>query len=288
MDSGRIVVRIPATSFMDVIGRVEDIGEVTDKEISGDDVTDTLTDLDIRLKSSEKILDRLLVLLDRTEKMDDAIQVEKEIARVTETIEYLKGQMRRMKDQVAFSTLEVFLNASIPQKIAVQRIPFQWVRDLGEEFVRQREIDFRKPKWGKGICFELPSGFAVFDQSRQVTRALSAEGLLIKVSRHDNVAGGDLSFWTALIRRSLLENRGIKVNDIREVELRDGGLSTIVAGVRGIDDRAYRYMVATAVSGNKVFTYEAWGKASDVAEKLSDLEASIKTIKIKSFWQRLF
>ena len=124
--------------------------------------------------------------------------------------------------------------------------------------------------------------------SRPVASRIRGESGGSKVSWHENVDGGDLSFWTALIRRSLLENRGIKSKGIREIKLGDGELSTIVDGIWEVDGRAYTYMVATAVSGKKVFTYEVWGNASVVGEKLFDLESSVKTMKIRSFWQRLF
>lgn len=288
MNENSIVVKIPAALFSQVTEKVLKLGEVTRKEIKGDDVTDKLLDLDIRLISSKKMHERLLKLLDRADKMADAVQVEKEIARITETIEQLTGQIRQMKDQVLFSTLTVSLNASLPQHILVQEIPFAWVRDLGLDFLGGQRTWSKSRGFFRQVNFELPMGFAQYDNTSGVIRAMSADGLLLQVSRHDNVDGGDLQFWSDLVRRSLVENRGIKATAIREMTLNQGISARIIEGSKEIDGKKHHYQVAVAMNEKHIYTYEAWGEESLFRKKTSDVDASIKTLKILPFWKRLF
>ena len=67
-------IRVPFNTFYDVLNGVEKIGTVVNKNIHGQDVTDTYFDLEIRLDSAEKIRARYLELLDRANSVDASLK----------------------------------------------------------------------------------------------------------------------------------------------------------------------------------------------------------------------
>jgi hypothetical protein len=72
-------------------------------------VTDQYADFSIRLENAEKARMRYLELLEKAENVQSALLVEKELERLNETIELLKGQMNRIDHLAAYSTITVYL-----------------------------------------------------------------------------------------------------------------------------------------------------------------------------------
>jgi hypothetical protein len=88
MTANSITLKIPADKFAAAIEEVGKLGEVTQKDIKGTDVTDQMRDLDIRLKNALQMRERLVKLLERADKVEDALKIEKELQRITETIQH--------------------------------------------------------------------------------------------------------------------------------------------------------------------------------------------------------
>jgi len=175
-----ITLKIPADKFAAVIAEVEALGEVTLKDIKGADVTDQMRDLDIRLKNASQMRERLVKLLERTEKVEDALKIEKELQRITETIELLKGKIAHLTNSVAFSTLTVKFNSPVPQEDATKITPFAWVHALGSGLTAPAT---RHPYESGGVwrsaAFELPQGYVKYYDDTRRTRAMSADGVMI-------------------------------------------------------------------------------------------------------------
>lgn len=131
----RIVLRVPATRFEEAVKALSALGQVLDRKIAGQDVTDQFRDFRIRLENAEKVRVRLSALLEQAKTVQDALAVEKELGRVTEEIERLKGQIAAMSDQVAFSSITLELRRSLPLAARQRRFPFPWVYRLGAEML---------------------------------------------------------------------------------------------------------------------------------------------------------
>ena len=72
------------------IARIEKLGDVTHRDIKAQDVTDEYVDLQARLKNAYAIRDRLNDLLAKAS-VKEALEIEKELGRVTEDIERMEG-----------------------------------------------------------------------------------------------------------------------------------------------------------------------------------------------------
>lgn len=127
-----ITVRVPRDRFDDAIGRIQNLGDVTHRDIKAQDVTDEYVDLQARLKSAYAMRDRLSELLSHAA-VKEAIEIEKELGRVTEEIERMEGRMKLLRDQIAFSTITVSFTPLAPDRVRESSIlnAFPWLQNLG-------------------------------------------------------------------------------------------------------------------------------------------------------------
>lgn len=100
-------VRVPADkldSFLDSAGAV---GCVTAKSIHGQDITQSYTDSDARLKALKEERDRILELMNKATKIEDVITIEQRLTDVQNQIEQLTANLKNMDSLVALSTVTV-------------------------------------------------------------------------------------------------------------------------------------------------------------------------------------
>ncbi len=133
IDGPTFTLRVPAAQFMATMETVAKLGRVLDRKVAGTDVTEQVQDLQLRLENAEKLRTRIAALLEKTKDVKEALEVERELSRVTEEVERLKGKLNAMNDAVTYSTVVVTLQRSAaPAKAAAApRYPFPWIRALG-------------------------------------------------------------------------------------------------------------------------------------------------------------
>ena len=134
--STQVVVRVPAPKFFDFIRALgKKVGDVFDKRIRSDDITEQYLDLKLRLKAQLSVFHRLEELLKRAQNVREAMLVQKELARLVEQIERLKGRIRFLEQSAALSTITVFLVRPTGRHRIISppplRSPFRWIRHLG-------------------------------------------------------------------------------------------------------------------------------------------------------------
>ena len=131
-DQSRLVLRVPAQQFYPALEKLATLGQVTQRYVRSQDVTDAFRDLEMRLRNAEAVRDRLVKLLDKAADVRQSLEVEHELDRLTERIELLKGQLESMGDRIAFSTISISFHAKQDEVINPEfQLPFEWLRDLG-------------------------------------------------------------------------------------------------------------------------------------------------------------
>jgi uncharacterized protein DUF4349 len=131
-DGSTITMRIPAALFQPTVDRLAALGRVVNKKVAALDVTEEFLDVDLRLRNAQALRDRLAALLEKAQNVAEAIEVERELARVTQEIERLKGRQRAMADQIEHSTIVVTFVLGRERAPALNvAFPFPWVRELG-------------------------------------------------------------------------------------------------------------------------------------------------------------
>jgi hypothetical protein len=127
-----VTIRVPTKTFQGALGGVSRLGDELHREVNVRDVTEQFADLEVRLRNAEAVRDRLEALLAKAGKIEDALAVERELERVTQSIEQLKGKLRLMSELVAFSTITVRFRARPRDQVGSEtRLPFPWLGELG-------------------------------------------------------------------------------------------------------------------------------------------------------------
>ena len=103
-------LRIPSERWDEAIGGLDPIGVRESLEVTAQDVGEEYTDVQARVANARRLESRLLDLLEnRTGRLDEVLNVEREIARVREQIERLDGRLRYLRTRAAVSVLTVTL-----------------------------------------------------------------------------------------------------------------------------------------------------------------------------------
>jgi hypothetical protein len=127
-----ITIRVPADRFQTSLERVLTVGDVLRRDVKVEDVTQQYFDLEIRLRNAEAVLGRLNELLARAQKVEDALAVERELQRVAQEVEQLKGRLKLLRELLAYSTITVRFEARPAENITSRvELPFPWLNGLG-------------------------------------------------------------------------------------------------------------------------------------------------------------
>lgn len=283
LEGQAITVRIPAARFDELISQVSRMGEVLAKNIKAADVTEELRDVNLRLENAERTRQRLLDHLKDSNKMEDTLKIEAELSRVTESIEVMKGRLRFLNDQVAFSTLRVNVNSPMPQRSEQIQIPFTWVREIGSGVASGAvaPMPLKGGFFDRGARFELPKSYVRYFDSEQLTQAMSADGMFIKLQRLNNYDSGDAIFWANLSKRVLKEQRSIAIMDDSRQRLRNGDEALVIRGQRDVAGVKQSYVLAIVAKQKIIHVFEAWGPTDQFNTDWSALQNAIGTLQTK-------
>ena len=101
-------LRIPSAQFETALTELRGLGRVTDDSQNAEDVTATAADLNVRLVNARVTEKRLSeVLQNRTGRVADVLDVEREMARVRTEIEQMESQRKQLESRVEYATVTV-------------------------------------------------------------------------------------------------------------------------------------------------------------------------------------
>ena len=114
--NANITVRVPAEQLESALAQikalVEDVKvDVLSENVSGEDVTSTVTDLESRLRNLEAAEAQLLEIMENATETEDVISVFRELTSVREEIEVIEGQVKYYRESARLSAVSVFLQA---------------------------------------------------------------------------------------------------------------------------------------------------------------------------------
>jgi hypothetical protein len=103
-------LRIPAAELSSAVADLKTLGRVENESQSGEEVTQQHADLVARLKNSRETEQRLqAILTQRTGKIRDVLEVEREIARVRGEIEAMEAEQKNLEHRVEFASVNLQL-----------------------------------------------------------------------------------------------------------------------------------------------------------------------------------
>jgi hypothetical protein len=133
--NGSLVIKVPSSGFMNFLERLEELAPDNFRShISGEDVTEEYVDLDARLQALEVAEGRLLAFMEKSTTAGELVEFSRELSNVQQEIERIKGRMRYLEQNVAYSTIEVRINEQEDgiSRIQGKRSPF--VERLSDSF----------------------------------------------------------------------------------------------------------------------------------------------------------
>jgi hypothetical protein len=107
-----LVMRVPATQFGAALNQIHAISTVvTAEKQTGQDVTEEFIDLEARIKTQKALEAQFLEIMKQAHKVEDALEVQTQIANVRGEIEKIEGRKRFLENRSSLSTITVNLNA---------------------------------------------------------------------------------------------------------------------------------------------------------------------------------
>lgn len=132
-----LVVRVPATQFASALDQIRATGSrIVQEKISGQDVTEEFIDLEARVKTQTALEAQFLEIMKRAGKVEDALEVQRQIAEVRTQIEKLEGRKRFLENRASLSTITVSLRS--PAALAVS--PSGFGRSIREALVESIDL----------------------------------------------------------------------------------------------------------------------------------------------------
>ena len=104
----RLTIRVPADKFDLFFENIsESIDKLDSKSIDVIDVTEEYIDVETRINTKKDLRDRYRELLKQATKVDEILNIEKEVGNLQTEIESFERRMKSLNDRIAFSTITV-------------------------------------------------------------------------------------------------------------------------------------------------------------------------------------
>ena len=107
---GTVVVKVVPENLESFLQKARTLGELKNQTLGIQDVTKAYFDTDARMRNAQRMEARLLEMLEKkTGKVSDLLEVEKELARVRESIEQMQGELKYYDALVQYATVAISL-----------------------------------------------------------------------------------------------------------------------------------------------------------------------------------
>lgn len=106
--SGRWTVRVPIDQYSQFLNGVTSLGFAESRKENAQDVTEEYVDIEARIKNKRELESRVIKMLEeRTGKLADVLEIERELSRIREEIERMEGRLRYLADRTSLATVTI-------------------------------------------------------------------------------------------------------------------------------------------------------------------------------------
>jgi ACT domain-containing protein len=114
--------RVPQQQLDFTLEDLAKLGVVETRSIQAEDVATQIVDFESRLKNLRKTEGVVVGIMDRSGSIGDVLKVSQELSNIRNEIEQIQGQVQHLKQQVAFSVINLTVKEAVAQN--QQGIPF--------------------------------------------------------------------------------------------------------------------------------------------------------------------
>lgn len=104
-----MVIRIPKDKLDQFVLSIGDLGAIVNRQETTKDITLAYVDIESHKKALQIQYERLLALLEKADKLEDIITLEKQLSEVRYQIESYESQLRTFDNQVDYATLRLYI-----------------------------------------------------------------------------------------------------------------------------------------------------------------------------------
>lgn len=109
-----LTLRVPQAQLDKALDALAPLGTVQSQTITAEDVSTQLVDYQARLKNLRQTEEMLTNIMKRAGDMADVLRVAQEVSNVRQSIEMLDAQLTNLQNQVAYSTITVTVQETVP------------------------------------------------------------------------------------------------------------------------------------------------------------------------------
>lgn len=107
-------IRVPADKFQESLDEIRKVADrVVVETVTGKDVTEEFVDIEARLKTKKALEARFLEIMKSAKNVQDALNVERQLANVRTEIERIEGRKRFLENQTSLSTIDISLKTPV-------------------------------------------------------------------------------------------------------------------------------------------------------------------------------
>lgn len=111
----KLVVRVPSNQFGSAFDEIKKLaGNTPAEQVTSQDVTEDFIDLEARIKTQKALEVQFLEIMRQAHKIEDALEVQRQIAEVRTEIEKLEGRKRFLENRSSLSTINVNIQTPKP------------------------------------------------------------------------------------------------------------------------------------------------------------------------------
>lgn len=258
---GNASFRVPVKDFHEIFKKILALGDVLSKNISANDVTDSYSDIDLKLKIAKASRNRYLELLNQTEDEEEKLSLLKEIGRLNESIEAMENMLKTLGSLADFSRLSLDVVGIDTAPVSGDKpdiFEFRWIHDLSP-FTRANLEN------GEKIAFETPKDMVPLDGKKWITE--SADGVVFYAYRRPNAPAGDSDFWVSAIKTRL--ESGFKSTTVKSV-----GQYTCLRW-ESLSDKPYIYVLGLCAKDKNLEVFEIYYPTLDHEKRFEESIADV-------------
>ena len=100
-----LTFKVSPDDFQEALDRLGSIGDLRTQNVSADDVTERIVDVQSRINTAEASVERLRSLLEAAVDIKTIVELENELLQRETQLETMRGSLRTLEDQVALATI---------------------------------------------------------------------------------------------------------------------------------------------------------------------------------------
>ena len=126
-----VQIRVPQQKLETTLDALAKLGSVENRGLTAEDVSDQLVDSEARLRNLRKSEEVVLKIMERSGSVGDVLKASQQLSTIRESIERIDAQLKSLRNQVAYSTISLTLEAAVsaqqePQPSLGLRVQETW------------------------------------------------------------------------------------------------------------------------------------------------------------------